>query len=222
MKSMTTLLVLLTMSQVFGQDAIRYLALGDSYTIGEKVDSNKSWPNQLTSYLNVKNLKVEEPEIIAVTGWRTDELMDSIAVRNYQANAFDLVSLLIGVNNQYQKRPFQQFKTEFEDLLQTAIELCRQDEKGVFLVGIPDYSLSEFAQGKKLKRVSSRLKRYNRYIKKMSQRYAVAYYPLQDLSKALHKDKAMLAEDLLHPSAKQYEVWVDSFKEQVAEQIKSF
>lgn len=210
------------MSQAFGQKSIRFLALGDSYTIGEKVPENESWPFQLTAYLNSEGYYVQKPEIIAVTGWRTDELKDSIVSQNYKPNSFDLVSLLIGVNNQYQKKPFKTFKTEFEDLLQTAISLSSNDEKGVFLVGIPDYSLSEFAKDKKLKRVSSQLKRYNRFIKKMSQRYGVAFYPLQKLSKPLHEDKAMLAEDMLHPSGKQYKVWVDSFKEKVAEQINNF
>lgn len=210
------------MTQAFSQEPIRYLALGDSYTIGEKVPESKSWPFQLTSYLNSETYNIQDPEIIAVTGWRTDELQDSISAQHYMPKSFDLVSLLIGVNNQYQNKPFKKFKAEFEDLLQTAISLCSEDEKGVFVVGIPDYSLSEFAQDKKLKNVSSQLKRYNRYIEKISQSYGVAYYPLQKLSKPLHKNKAMLAEDLLHPSAKQYEVWVDSFKGKVAEQLNTF
>lgn len=222
MKRIVAAFTFLIMSQASAQNSIRYLALGDSYTIGEKVEEKESWPFQLTAYLTSEGFKIQNPEIIAVTGWRTDELMDSIASRHYQSNSFDLVSLLIGVNNQYQKKPFKTFKTEFEDLLQTAISLSSNDEKGVFVVGIPDYSLSEFAKDKKLKRVSSRLKRYNRYIKKMSQRYEVAFYPLQKLSKPLHKDKGMLAEDLLHPSGEQYKAWVDSFKKQVAEQLKSF
>lgn len=210
------------MAQVFSQESIRYLALGDSYTIGEKVPEDESWPYQLTSCLNSEGFTIQNPEIIAVTGWRTDDLRDSIASQNYESNSFHLVSLLIGVNNQYQNKSFKQFKTEFEEVLQTAISLSANDEKGVFLVGIPDYSLSEFAQNKNLKKVSSQLKRYNRYIKKMSQRYDVAYYPLQKLSKPLHKNKAMLAEDLLHPSGEQYKIWVDSFKEKVAEQLKNF
>lgn len=210
------------MPQAFGQEPIRYLALGDSYTIGEKVAEHESWPYQLSSYLNSEGYNIKNPEVIAVTGWRTDELQDSIASKKYKSNSFDLVSVLIGVNNQYQKKLFRRFKTEFEEVLQTAISLSSNDEKGVFLVGIPDYSLSEFAQNKKLKKVSSKLKRYNSYIKKMSQRYGVAFYPLQKLSKPLHNDKAMLAGDLLHPSGKQYKVWVNSFKENVAEQIKNF
>ncbi|NEV93919.1 SGNH/GDSL hydrolase family protein [Psychroflexus sp. YR1-1] len=210
------------MSQAFSQEPIRYLALGDSYTLGEKVAKAESWPYQLTAYLNSEGYAVQDPEIIAVTGWRTDELRDSIVSQNYRPDSFDLVSLLIGVNNQYQNKPFKKFKTEFEDLVQTAISLSAQDEKGVFIVGIPDYSLSEFAQEENFKNVSSRLKRYNRYIEKISQRYGLAYYPLQKLSRPLHREKAMLAEDLLHPSGEQYRVWVESFKEHVVEQLKRF
>ena len=221
MKKIIVLISLIVMSKTFGQEPLKYLALGDSYTIGEQLAEVNSWPFQLTSHLNTKSFKVEDPEIIAVTGWRTDELLDSIAVQEYKANTFDLVSLLIGVNNQYQKKPFKQFKKEFEVLLQTAISLSAHDEKGVFIVGIPDYSLSKFAQDEKLRRVSSRLKRYNRYIQKMSQRYAVAFYPLQKLSKPLHKNQDMLAEDFLHPSGEQYRVWVDSFKDRVVDQLNN-
>lgn len=221
MKKIILLFTFLIMSKTFGQEPLKYLALGDSYTIGEQVPVEKSWPFQLTSYLKTKSITIEDPEVIAVTGWRTDELRDSIATQNYKPNSFDLVSLLIGVNNQYQNKPFKQFKTEFEDLLQTAISLSSHDEKGVFLVGIPDYSLSQFAKDEHLKKVSSRLKRYNRYIEKMSQRYGVAYYPLQKLSKPLHREKRMLAEDLLHPSGLQYKMWVDSFKDQVLDQLNT-
>ncbi|WP_019038888.1 SGNH/GDSL hydrolase family protein [Psychroflexus tropicus] len=204
------------------QDSISYLALGDSYTIGEQVVENQSWPFQLTSYLNDEGFKVKSPEIIAVTGWRTDELQDSIAVQNYKDDQFDLVSLLIGVNNQYQKKPFKQFKVEFEELLKNAIIICSHQAKGVFVVGIPDYSLSKYARDEKLKGVTSKLKRYNRYIKKMCQRHGVAFYPLQQLSRPLHRKTEMLAEDFLHPSGKQYRVWVDSFKDQVKNQVESF
>jgi len=106
MKKIIVLISLSVMSKTFGQEPLKYLALGDSYTIGEQVAEENSWPFQLTSHLNTKSFKVEDPEIIAVTSWRTDELLDSIAVQEYKANTFDLVSLLIGVNNQYQKKPF--------------------------------------------------------------------------------------------------------------------
>lgn len=210
------------MTAVYSQEPISYLALGDSYTVGEQVEQAESWPYQLVSYLNSNSLHVKTPEVIAVTGWRADELQDSIATQNYKPHSFDMVSLLIGVNNQFQKKPFRTFKIDFEDLLKTAIVLSSKNEKGVFVVGIPDYSLSKFAKDKNLRRVSSRLKRYNRFIQKMSQEYNVAFYPLQNLSKSLHKNQKMLAKDGLHPSAKQYKVWVDSFKHKVADKIKNF
>jgi lysophospholipase L1-like esterase len=222
MKIIIALFLLTTMSSTFAQDSLSYLALGDSYSIGEKVSEAESWPFQLASFLDQQGYPVDKPEIIAVTGWRTDELQDSIASQHYKKESFDLVSLLIGVNNQYQKKPFKKFKSEFEDLLKTAIALSSQQNKGVFVVGIPDYSLSKFAQDEKLKKISSRLKRYNKYIQKMSQRYNVAYYPLQQLSKPLHKHEHMLAEDLLHPSGLQYKAWVDSFKDEVLSKVKTF
>ncbi|WP_157609290.1 SGNH/GDSL hydrolase family protein [Psychroflexus torquis] len=222
MKTFIALFLLITMTSTFAQDSLSYLALGDSYSIGEQVSEEESWPVLLTSFLNQQGYPVEKPEVIAVTGWRTDELQDFIASLHYKKESFDLVSLLIGVNNQYQKKPFKKFKSEFEDLLKTAIELSSQHNKGVFIVGIPDYSLSKFAQDEKLKKVSSRLKRYNRYIEKMSQRYNVVYFPMQQFSKPLHKEKLMLAEDLLHPSGLQYKAWVDSFKDEILSKVKSF
>lgn len=210
------------MSSTLAHNSLSYLALGDSYSIGEQVSKEESWPVQLTGFLNQQGYPVEIPEVIAVTGWRTDELQDSIASLHYKKESFDLVSLLIGVNNQYQKKPFKKFKSEFENLLKTAIELSSQHNRGVFIVGIPDYSLSKFAQDEKLKKVSSRLKRYNRYIKKMSQRYKVAFFPMQQLSKPLHKEKLMLTEDLLHPSGLQYKAWVDSFKDEILSKVKTF
>ena len=204
------------------QYLIRYLALGDSYTIGEQVPQDQSWPFQLTDYLNKNGCSVTKTEVVAVTGWRTDELLDSIAKLAYKPDSFSLVSLLIGVNNQYQNKPIRLFKTEFEDLLKTAIKLSASNEDGVFVVGIPDYGQSRFAQKKKLKKVSAKLKRYNKAIKRITKNYQVDFYPLQDLSKPLHKEEAMLAEDLLHPNGKQYNRWVDSFKVQVLRKLKSF
>lgn len=210
------------MPSMFAQESIPYLALGDSYTIGEQVAAHESWPFQLTSYLNSEGYNVQSPEVIAVTGWRTDELLDSIAAQNYNPNSFGLVSLLIGVNNQYQGKSLEQFEIDFERLLTTAITLSSNNEKGVFVVGIPDYSLSEFAKEKELKGVSRHLKAYNKIIERISENYGVKYYPLQKLSKSLHKDRKMLAEDMLHPSGEQYKVWVDSFKEHVAQQLNNY
>ncbi len=215
-------LFFIMMTKSYGQEPKRFLALGDSYTVGEKVEQSQTWPYQLASYLSENDAGVAQPEVIAVTGWRTDELLDSIAQQNFKPNSFELVSLLIGVNNQYQNKPFKTFKIEFEHLVQVAIELCSGDQKGVFLVGIPDYSLSPFAKEKQLKGVSSSLKRYNRFIRKMSKKYKLNYYPLQKLSKPLHKNPSMLAEDLLHPNADQYKVWVNSFKESVLQQLNTF
>jgi lysophospholipase L1-like esterase len=222
MKIIITLFLVLTMSSTFAQNSLSYLALGDSYTIGEKVSEKESWPFQLSTFLNQQGYSVERPEIIAVSGWRTDELQDSITSQKYKEESFDLVSLLIGVNNQYQKKSIEQFRVDFEDLLKTAISLSSHQEDGIFVLGIPDYSQSEFAKSKKLKEVSNALRSYNKAIEKITKKYNIAFYPLQDLSKPLHNDKTMIAEDLLHPSGLQYKAWVDSFKDKVLLQLKTF
>ena len=115
------------------------MALGDSYTIGESVEESDRWPNQLSEKLRKNGFEVET-EIIAKTGWRTDELLHAITSSKNLGIGYDMVSLLIGVNNQYQGLPFAQYQEEFVNLLKTSIALASDDTNRVFVVSIPDYS----------------------------------------------------------------------------------
>ena len=197
-----------------------YLALGDSYTIGELVELKNSWPHQLVQRVQTDGLTVENPKIIAVTGWRTDELLEAIKKEHINPNSFDVVSLLIGVNNQYQGKPFQQYEVEFKQLLEKAISISKHGSQGVFVVGIPDYSSTKFAIDAGKPNIKSDLKAYNAYAQQVCKAYNVPFYDILELAHELNKSPEMLAKDQLHPSQLQYTEWVNYFYEDVYNYLK--
>lgn len=186
---------------------IKYLALGDSYTIGESVDPKERWPVQLAEALRKKGKQVDDPKIIATTGWRTDNLQNAINIAKLK-DEYNMVSLLIGVNNQYQGKPVAQFTKEFEELLNTAIKLAGGKKENVFVVSIPDYGYTPFGKPKQDK-ISKELDEYNKLTKEIVDRYKVKYFYITDISRKGLDDQSLVAEDGLHPSGKQYSLWVD-------------
>jgi len=198
-----------------------YLALGDSYTIGEGLDIEDSWPYQLQNLLNKKGFSIEQPKIIAKTGWRTDELIEAIQEQTKDDKQYDIVSLLIGVNNQYQNKPLSQYKKEFQVLLDIAISKCKHKNQGVFVVSIPDYGVTPFAKEKDKTQAIKDLKQYNAFAKTQCQKHDVAFYDITHLSARLSASDDMLISDRLHPNAKQYLAWINVFLPQLVQQLKS-
>lgn len=198
--------LLLCMASFFGklysQQEGRFLALGDSYTIGESVAESERWPNQLAA-----KLKIKQPRIIATTGWRTDNLKDAIEAAQLQPE-YDLVSLLIGVNNQYQGKPIEVYECEFEELLLTSIKLAKGKKKNVFIVSIPDYGYTPFGRAKQEK-ISAELDQYNAISKRIASKYGVNYFYITDISRKGLEDPELVAGDGLHPSGKMYAQWVE-------------
>lgn len=192
-------------------NSLSYLALGDSYTIGESVNEDERWPNQLAFALSKKGIHVSQPKIIATTGWRTDNLKDAI-IKAEIKRKYDLVSLLIGVNNQYQGKPADQYAIEFEDLLKTAIHLAKGNTGNVFVVSIPDYGYTPYGQTKK-ETISREIDEFNRINKNITEKYKVAYYNITDLSRKGLDDPSLVASDKLHPSGKMYTLWTDRILE---------
>jgi len=192
-------------------DILSYLALGDSYTIGESVSEPDRWPNQLAKALTKKGITVTQPTIIATTGWRTDNLKDAIRQADLKDN-YDLVSLLIGVNNQYQGKPADLYAIEFEELLKTAIQLAKGKPANVFVVSIPDYGYTPFGLAKK-EAISKQIDEFNAINKRIAQKYKVAYYHITDISRKGLDDPTLVAEDGLHPSGKMYALWVERMME---------
>ncbi len=209
---------------LMAQNKISYLALGDSYTIGEEVDESERWPVVLTKQLNNMGKGVSLEKMIATTGWTTDELIKAIeADEELLDSEFQLVSLLIGVNNQYRGYPIKQYKKEFTRLLKKAITLAGNDPTKVFVLSIPDYGITPFAveKGKEAKVVSDELLNYNNIARDISLKYSVKFYDITPLSlKAMIAPEDYLAKDQLHPSAKMYEEWVDYIFTGVNRQLK--
>jgi lysophospholipase L1-like esterase len=201
------LILFVAMISLFGntikaQQDKKFLALGDSYTIGESVAEAERWPNQL-----VAKLKLTAPRIIATTGWRTDNLKDAIEAANLKPE-YDLVSLLIGVNNQYQGKSIEIYEREFEELLQTSIKLAKGKKKNVFVVSIPDYGYTPFGKAKQEK-ISEELDQYNAINKRIAAKYGVKYFNITEISRKGLEDVELVAGDGLHPSGKMYAQWVE-------------
>lgn len=205
-------LVFLVNHDNMAQEKIMYLALGDSYTIGEAVESEKNWPKVLSDNLSQRGVEVQLDKIIATTGWTTDELLAAIeedrAIKNTDYN---LVSLLIGVNNQYRGYGIQQYKEEFELLLKKAIKLAGKKVNRVFVVSIPDYGVTPFAieNNKNAGLIAKELHEYNKIAKNISDQYGVRFFDITPISLKAIWDKDFIANDKLHPSAKMYAEWVD-------------
>ena len=185
----------------------KFLALGDSYTIGESVGESERWPNQLMDSLFELGVIGPKPKIIATTGWRTDQLKNAILNSGLQ-DTFNLVSVLIGVNNQYQGRNISQQQKEFPEILDLAIEKAGGDTSKVFVVSIPDYAFTPFGQSKNPAKISSDLDLYNTINDSISKVYGVNYFDITPISRNGLTNTALVASDGLHPSGFQYSKWV--------------
>ncbi len=188
-----------------------YLALGDSYTIGEGVAADKNFPNQLVSLLQEEyDIEFQTPEIIAVTGWTTDELKAGIAERDPQG-PYDLVTLLIGVNNQYRGRDVQEYRTEFEALLEQAVSFAGGNYKHVIVVSIPDWGHTPFAREKEVdeSKVAAEIASYNEAKQAVTLAKGVRFLDITGMTKTLAQDTAYLVADQLHYSDKLYREWAE-------------
>jgi lysophospholipase L1-like esterase len=187
------------------QRTYTYLALGDSYTIGEAVLLSESFPYQTVQLLRKNGYKMAAPEIIAKTGWTTAELQTGINGYNF-ASKYDFVSLLIGVNNQYRGQSIVAYKEEVEALLMRAITLAGKPGH-CFVLSIPDYSVTPFGKEKDVVTIGKEIDAYNNLNKALCIQYKVPYIDITtDFRKAAEKED-YIATDGLHPSAKVYGKW---------------
>lgn len=186
----------------------RYLALGDSYTIGESVPASERFPVQLA-----QKLGIPEPQIIAKTGWTTDELDAAIDAANPQG-PFDLVTLLIGVNNQYRGRSADEYRTQFVGLLNRAIGFAGGDAKKVIVVSIPDWGVTPFAEGRDRAKIAREIDQFNAINREEAARAGAKWVDITPISRG--SDPALVAGDGLHPSGKQYGEWAKAIAPMVA------
>jgi len=192
-----------------------YLALGDSYTIGQNVLSSENFPNQTVQLLNQQNYNFKSPEILATTGWTTDELQNNINKHTFTP-PYDFVSLLIGVNNQYRGRSVENYKPEFESLLKQAIQFAGGKVDHVIVLSIPDWGATPFANGRDRAQIAKEIDDYNAVNKNISETYKVNYIDITPWTREAANDLSLVASDGLHPSAKEYKRW----SEKLADKIK--
>ncbi len=200
-------------------DTITYLALGDSYTIGQSVAAEGRWPVQLAERLSqFPELVVLPPTILATTGWTTTNLSQAMTNNGLDDQHFDLVSLLIGVNNQYQNLSIDAYAIEYAALLERAINIAGDSSK-VFVVSIPDYGYTPFGQSNQTN-ISAALEQFNQVCYNITVERGVKHYNITPISQEWPDTPGLVANDGLHPSAVQYGLWVESFYQQVLDQIR--
>lgn len=199
-------------------EPIRYLALGDSYTIGQSVAEAERYPNQLADSLRQMGFEVENPTIVAKTGWTTDELAQGIENANISNEKYDLVSLLIGVNNQYRGRPVSSYRPEFTELLSQAIAFAGGDTSRVFVVSIPDYAYTPFGNGSPS--ISQGIDEYNAANREIAEQFGVRYFDITPISRQGLAEPSLVAGDGLHPSGEQYARWVSLMLDGVVEMVE--
>jgi len=205
------------------QNPLRFLALGDSYTIGQSVPVNERWPVQLSDSLAARGILTDTLSIIATTGWRTDNLINAITNQDLQNRNYNFVSLLIGVNNQYQSMPFSQYASEFPALLDSAIRYADGDKSHVFVVSIPDYAFTPFGQSTgNPSQISNELDEYNAFNRHIADSMEVKYFDITPISRMGIENPLYVANDGLHPSGIQYTEWVKLMLETIDEEITGF
>jgi lysophospholipase L1-like esterase len=187
---------------------LTYLALGDSYTIGESVTASESFPYQFATQLKAQGFNVATPKIIAKTGWTTDELQAAIKAENL-TQTFDFVTLLIGVNNQYRGYSQLTYRKEFKELLKTAIRFAGGNKKRVFVLSIPDWGVTPFglASGKNTKNIADEIDAFNAINKEETLAQQVSYTDITPGSRNAATDLSLVAKDGLHYSGKMHLQW---------------
>lgn len=185
-----------------------YLALGDSYTIGESVGEADRWPVQLTELVRGKGIDLTSPTIIAKTGWTTAELISAIDASG-NTGTYDLVSLLIGVNNQYRGQDIERYRTEFRQLLQTAIRYAKGRPERVFVLSIPDWGTSPYAKGRDRTTIGNQIDIFNATAKQSCELANVTFIDITELTRKAGTDTTQYAPDGLHYSGKQMGLWAN-------------
>jgi acyl-CoA thioesterase-1 len=200
-------------------DELTYLALGDSYTIGESVHSSLPWPVQLSDTLRRRGIPLNHPRIIAKTGWTTGDLLAAMDKR-LKEEKFDLVSVLIGVNNQYQGKSVEEYEKELREVFRRAVERSKTGAENVFAVSIPDYGVTPFG-AERAEEIAKEIEEFNAVFRRVAGEFGVDFYNITPISKRAKEDKDLTASDDLHPSGKMYGLWVQEIADEVAQKVAS-
>jgi len=205
----STLLLAMAMATAM-PTAHGFLALGDSYTIGEGVPEGGRWPVQLAERMRAQGIAIQNPQIIARTGWTTDELSAAMGEASLHP-PYDLVTLLIGVNNQYRGRPLEEYRVQFRALLTRAIALAGGNAQYVIVISIPDWGVTPFAlgEGRDPQQVAAQMDAFNAVARAEADAQHTRFVDITGISRA-PDTRGLLAVDGLHPSGAQYARWVDA------------
>lgn len=205
-----------TAQQIKIENPVRFLALGDSYTIGQSVNVADRWPNQLAGELTNRGFTVDEVKIIAQTGWRTDNLKNAVEQQK-PLTGFNLVALLIGVNNQYQGGSTSTYYNEFSDLLKTALQLASGKPEHVFVLSIPDYAYTPYGRGNSV--ISTQIDQFNSINKIITDSYRIKYIDITPISRRGLQQPELVATDGLHPSGIMYGLWVQEILKSMEKEL---
>jgi lysophospholipase L1-like esterase len=198
-------------NQLFGQNidiekGVRMLALGDSYTIGESVDISERWPHQFVSELRKLGAEAVVPDYIATTGWTSSNLLEGIAASLDSDRDYNLVSILIGVNNQYQGLDVSIYEPELRNIIDRALVITEQDRSKLFILSIPDYAYTQFGKGDTI--ISKEIDAYNEINRGVALEYGITWIDITPISRRGLDVPVLVAGDGLHPSGAQYGEWV--------------
>ena len=202
-------------NQFMAADKMSYLALGDSYTIGEGVEEKDRYPNQVVALLQESGINFSEPKIIATTGWTTDELKKGIQDSAIDGETYDFVTLLIGVNNQYRGRPVADYRDEFRQLLEDAVTFAKGNKSHVAVLSIPDWGVTPFAvnRGSDQEQVAQEIDQYNQAKREITQEMGVAYIDITEHYRIKGMNPESVVSDQLHPSQLIYQFWAEKLVE---------
>lgn len=190
------------------EEPVKMLALGDSYTIGASVDVEERWPHQFVAKLKARGIAAETPDYIAATGWTTQALLGGIERQMDTARAYNLVSILIGVNNQYQGLPIDSYEPDLRKIIEHALEVVSNDTGKVFMVSIPDYAYTPFGNGDAV--ITQGINAYNDINYRIARDYNLTYVNITTISRRGLAEPGLVAGDGLHPSGEQYALWVEA------------
>ena len=191
-----------------GKNTSKFLALGDSYTVGASVTFSERWPVQFLDELKLYTTVLDTLQIIATSGWRVDQLKFGMDNSNLEP-PYGLVSLLIGVNNQYQGQNANDFRPEFIEMLEKSLKLVNYRKERFFVISIPDWGASPYGFGFDRAKVSKEINEFNSVVKEESEKRGLRYFDITAISRRALIDRTLIASDGLHPSGKMYKLWVD-------------
>jgi len=192
------------------EKTFRILSLGDSYTVGESLPESQNFPNEVARLLSAS--RTVGVEVVAKTGWTTDELLQGMSESEVcsQPKIYDLVTLLIGVNNQYRGRSSSEYATDFEVLLKKALEFAGGNPKKVVVLSIPDWGITPFAKDRNRGQIADQIDEFNTINYQLSKKYRALYINITPWTREAENDLTLLADDGLHPSGKEYARWAES------------